>query len=132
VWAGFNEAPASQPPQAQSAPQPSARTPTPTPSTSSSPQLLPHLSEERYLELLDWTGRQIRADKRGHLSPELRPILERLALDVEALVDNVERYGSLFHRLAGTQRCLRDQAIASGRAWLKGHSGARRLYAGTG
>jgi len=36
-----------------------------------------------YLELLDWTGRQIRADKRGYISPELPPILSRLNLSYD-------------------------------------------------
>ena len=72
------------------------------------PPLLSHLSEEQYLELLDWTGRQIRAGKRGHLGPDLRPVLERLDLDVEAWVKNVECYGGLFHRVAGKLKRLKE------------------------
>ena len=94
--------------------------------------LLPTISLERYLELLDWTGRQIRADKRGCLSADLRPALERLELDVGRWVENVERFGGLFCRVAGTLRRLRAMAQASGRAWLRGHAGARRLYAVAG
>ena len=93
------------------------------------PPLLAHLSDERYLELLDWTGRQIRADQRGHLSHHLRPVLERLDLDVEAWVENVESYGGLFHRLVGRLKRLQELAGATGRAWVHGHRGARRLYA---
>ncbi len=96
------------------------------------PPLLPHLTAERYLELLDWTGRRIRAGKRGNIDPRLRPLLERLDLDVEAWVDNVAAYGSLFRRLAGKLRRLAEVAQASGRAWLHGHAGARRLYAVAG
>ena len=95
----------------------------------SPPSLLTNLTAEDYLELLDWTGRQIRADKRGHLSPNLRPILERLDLDVEAWVNNVERYGGLFHRVAGKLKGLKEFAAATGRAWLQGQRGARQLYA---
>lgn len=91
--------------------------------------LLPNVSEEAYLELADWTGRQIRHDKRGRIDPHLRPILERLDLKVEAWVDNVARYGGLFHRLAGKLDHLREQATALGRAWLQGCRGARQLYA---
>ena len=110
------------------APPPSGQHPS-QPEIAAPPPLLAHLSEHKYLELLDWTGRQIRADKRGHLSSHLRPVLERLDLDVEAWVDNVERYGGLFHRLAGKLDRLQQLARATGRAWLHGHRGARQLYA---
>jgi hypothetical protein len=33
---------------------------------------------EEYLQVLDWTGREIRADKRGAIPADLQPILERL------------------------------------------------------
>ena len=95
------------------------------------PPLLANLSVDRYLELLDWTGRQIRSDKPGHIPQDLRPVLERLDLDVEAWVDNVEGYGSLFHRFAGKLKRLGELAAATGCAWLHGHDGARRLYAQT-
>jgi REP element-mobilizing transposase RayT len=93
------------------------------------PSLLAGLSEERYLELLDWTGRQIRSGKRGQLSPHLRPMLDRLDLDVEAWVDNVAGYGGLFHRLAGKVHRLRELARSIGRASFHGHRGAHQLYA---
>jgi REP element-mobilizing transposase RayT len=98
------------------------------PGTGTTPPLLAHLSVEHYLELLDWTGRQIRSDKRGHIANELRPVLERLDLDVDAWVANVAAYGGLFHRIAGKLDRLDELAHAAGRAWLQGHYGARRLY----
>jgi hypothetical protein len=93
------------------------------------PSLLAGLSEERYLELLDWTGRQIRSGKRGQLPPHLRPMLERLDLDVGAWIDNVGRYGGLFQRLAGKVHRLRELARSIGRTSFHGRRGARRLYA---
>jgi hypothetical protein len=92
---------------------------------------LADMREERYLELLDWTGREFRADKRGQLSEELRPVLERLDLDVEEWVKNVARYGSLFCRLAGKISRLRAWAHAKGQAWVHGRRGARLLYSKT-
>jgi hypothetical protein len=53
------------------------------------------LSERMYLRLVDLTGRQIREDKCGHISPEVTPILEALDIDAEAWVQNVENYGKL-------------------------------------
>jgi REP element-mobilizing transposase RayT len=103
-----------------------------TPNEADPPPLLPTMSVKRYLELLDWTGRQIQSGKRGHLSRHLRPALERLDLDVERWVENVERFGGLFYRVAGKLRRLRERAQAIGRTSLHGHAGARRLYARTG
>ena len=34
-----------------------------------------------YVELVDWTGRIIREDKRGHIASDLPPIIKRLGLD---------------------------------------------------
>ena len=96
--------------------------------TNSAPSFLSHMTLESYLELLDWTGRQIHAEKRGVIPAHLRPILERLNLQVDAWVDNVENYDSLFRRLAATLGRLRELAGSLGRSWLHGRAGARRLY----
>ena len=96
--------------------------------TNSAPSFLSHMTLENYLELLDWTGRQIHAKKRGVIPAHLRPILERLNLQVDAWVDNVENYDSLFRRLAATLGRLRELAGSLGRSWLHGRAGARRLY----
>ena len=36
-----------------------------------------------YLELVDWSGRAIKADKRGAIDVQLPPILKRLGIDAE-------------------------------------------------
>ena len=53
------------------------------------------LTERMYLRLVDLTGRQIREGKRGHISPEVTPVLEAMDIDAEAWVKNVENYGKL-------------------------------------
>ena len=40
------------------------------------------LSWPDYLHLIDWTGRAIRDDKRGHIDQAMPPILHRLNIDV--------------------------------------------------
>jgi len=89
---------------------------------------LSDMSVESYLELLDWTGRECRAGKRGQIPGNLRPILERLDLNVEAWVDNIACYGSLFRRIVGKIDRMREWADTAGRAWLHGYRGARLLY----
>jgi len=75
------------------------------------------LSERMYLRLVDLTGRQIRENKRGHISSEVTPILEALDIDAEAWVENVENYGKLFYRVAGKVDELAQTAKEGG--WLK-------------
>jgi hypothetical protein len=63
---------------------------------------LSSISLARYLELLDWTGRQVRRDKAGRIPLSLRPILERLGLEPAAWCDLVKKFGRLFKRAAGS------------------------------
>jgi hypothetical protein len=49
------------------------------------------ISLEHYAMLLDWTGRQLRADKRGAIPDHLAPIMERLALNRSKLGGNRAR-----------------------------------------
>ena len=55
-----------------------------------------------YLELIDWTGRQIRDDKRGRVNNCIPPILERLNIDVEHWVYNTQHFESQFKGVVGT------------------------------
>ncbi|MEQ9407750.1 MAG: hypothetical protein RIK87_08475, partial [Fuerstiella sp.] len=64
----------------------------------------------RYLELLDWTGRALRSDKRGHIPAHLKPILERLGVDSANWCDVVEKFGRVFKRAAGTSSSLAKEA----------------------
>ena len=47
------------------------------------------MSLGEYLQLLDWTARQIRTDKRGSTPKELAPIFERLQISAELWVESV-------------------------------------------
>ena len=45
-------------------------------------------------ELLDWVGRTVRGDKRGAIPPELAPILSRLELTAQELLQQVWQFSS--------------------------------------
>jgi len=87
------------------------------------------LGFEDYLQILDWTGRQVRSDKRGSIPQELRPILERLGVRGESWVDCVQNFGRWFHRAAGSVRLLAGAAAQAGRRWLHGTSRCRQAFA---
>ncbi len=71
-----------------------------------------------YLELLDWTGRQLCRDKVGAIPDHLAPILSRVGLDARAWCDVVQKFGRVFKRAAGTPESLALEAICSGQHWM--------------
>ena len=54
-----------------------------------------------YLELVDWTGRQIRDDKRGYIDGETPPILQRLNMETEHWLYLTQNFQSCFKSLVG-------------------------------
>ncbi len=58
---------------------------------------------EEYLALVDWTGRIIRSDKRGHIDNALPPILDRLQITLDQWRINTTQFEAIhpkrFNRL---------------------------------
>ncbi len=82
-----------------------------------------------YLELVDWSGRAIREGKRGAISTNHPPILQRLKLDPARFIQQMQKGGQDYHIAAlGHVVRLREAAERLGRRFLKGHSQSRRLY----
>jgi hypothetical protein len=84
------------------------------------------MSLTSYLELLDWTGRQLRATKRGAIPSHLAPILTRVGLDSEDWCDLVGQFGRLFKRAAGTANSLRAEATRRGQQYM--HAPGCKLF----
>ncbi len=82
-----------------------------------------------YFELVDWTGRVIREDKRGYIPPEIRSILQQLGVQEKNWVRSVKYFGSRFYHIAGAVEKLRNSAIRLDRCWLKGVGSSKLLYA---
>jgi REP element-mobilizing transposase RayT len=83
---------------------------------------------ERYLELLDWTGRALRAGSRGTIPVGLSPILNRLGLNGECWLETVSHFGRWFKRAAGGRESLASAALRSGRRWFQGQAAARVAF----
>lgn len=81
-----------------------------------------------YLELLDWSGRSLRTDKRGAIDPRAPPILERLAIDPAAWQPAMAVRGTLFGRALGRLDHLRLHAKTLGQRRVKGLAQASRLF----
>ncbi len=69
---------------------------------------------DKYLELLDWTGRQIRMDKSGSIPAGLAPILERLQMSGQTWVDCVKNFGRWFGWAVGKEQALVEERDRSG------------------
>lgn len=76
------------------------------------------ISMLHYLELLDWTGRQLRDDNRGSIPEHLAPILARIGLDCHGWCDLVKKFGRVFKRAAGTVDHLAAEAERRGVGWM--------------
>jgi hypothetical protein len=87
-----------------------------------------NITLEDYLKILDWTGRQVRLDKRGAIPQDLAPILERMAIETDQWLHTVDRFNSLFHRVAGRLKTLQDYALSVGRKWLAGSTAAKTVF----
>ena len=82
-----------------------------------------------YLRILDWTGRQVRREKRGAIPNELAPILKRLGMSSECWVDTVTNFGRWFHRAAGRVSLLAQEAARAGKHWLQGVRRCQQAFA---
>ncbi|MEJ2612456.1 MAG: hypothetical protein P8179_20935 [Candidatus Thiodiazotropha sp.] len=60
-----------------------------------------------YLELVDWTGRILREDKRGSIAQDIPPILERLQIDPQHRSYLTKSFESRFKGLVGTASALK-------------------------
>ena len=87
------------------------------------------MTEQQYLSLLDWTGRQIRSDKRGSIPADLAPILDRLGLNPSRLPELVSGFVKQFHSAVGRVDSMIEFAKQLGRRWIAGVRNAATAFA---
>lgn len=87
-----------------------------------------NMSFKEYLVLLDWTGRQIRDDKRGAISEELESILKRVGLKSEKWIDTFLSFEKDFKRVAGSENTIRKQAKKANNHWFQGVGCAKQHF----
>ena len=80
-----------------------------------------------YLELVDWSGRIVRRDKRGNIAAEIPPILERLKIDPDEWLKTM-CWNNRFRRAVGKLASLKVYAANIGRQWVHGVSCSQDLY----
>ena len=86
------------------------------------------MSFAEYLQLLDWTGRQQRTDKRGAIFAELPPILARLSLDAENWLKLIHNFRKQFRRAAGRPDSLTKEAAKHGCRRMPGLARSQEIF----
>lgn len=84
-------------------------------------------SAAQYVELVDYTGRQIRQAKYGAIVESAPPALRRLGLELDHWSGQVKGIGSAYWRIVGNVEAIGEHAKTIGQAWMKGIGYARRL-----
>jgi len=90
--------------------------------------LLP-MTLHTYLELLDWTGRQLRAGAHGVIPQALESILDQLHVSAESWLETVAQFGRRFHRAVGLADHLKAEAQRLGVSWLQGIRSSQVAFA---
>ena len=82
-----------------------------------------------YLQLLDWTGRQICTDKRGAMPKNLESMFERLGISAELWVDCVMNFRRWFRSSVGRPKSMQSAAETRGHNRAISISSARKAFA---
>ncbi len=80
-----------------------------------------------YLELVDWTGRQLRDCKRGAIQKDAPPILQSLDPTSQRWAMRVNAVGSGYWRVVGEAQDLIAVAQRIGQRWVKGLGFAMKI-----
>jgi hypothetical protein len=81
-----------------------------------------------YFELVDWTGRILRDDKKGVIPEEMPEILQRLQLDARHWCYLARNFEHPFKHLVGAAHQVRSACEVLGQRWAQGISQCERLF----
>jgi len=81
-----------------------------------------------YLDLIDWTSRIVRSDKRGAIPPKAKTILERFSINDDAWLESVSHFEYRFGYAIGADRALKHYRHNLTTHWLRGQRAIQQLY----
>lgn len=79
-----------------------------------------------YIELLDWTGRVIRPDKRGTIPANHPLLLNSLGIDEDAWIELASSFGKNYQGAVGSLEELALFAAHTGKCWIASKNALRR------
>ncbi len=85
------------------------------------------ITTEHCLDLIDWTARIARPDKRGSVDATEPRILRKLGLSQRQWHQQMLGTETKYWRAIGSAQALIEKATALGQGWLKGVGSAQRL-----
>ncbi len=91
------------------------------------PKDLPFVLSD-YLELVDWTGRALRDDKRGSIPAHVPPLLQRLRIVPKDWLQMTSRFEGQFFHLVGRPAIVQQACIDLGQKWAWGSSHCKTLF----
>ena len=80
------------------------------------------------LTLVDWSGRIIRQDKKGHIPEHLPEILQRLEIDPENWIYLTKNFEHPFKNLVGAAYHVRQACVGIGKNWVHGIKQCEKLF----
>ena len=83
---------------------------------------------EDYFQLVDWTGRQLRKNKRGSIPKNYPDILDRLKLDPDKWLNHMQEPQSSTAIALGALHKIKDYTKNCGFKWLRGSSYNKQLF----
>ena len=81
-----------------------------------------------YLELVDWSGRILREDKKGAIPAQVPAILQRLQMDARHWCYLTRHFEHPFKHLVGAAHHVRSACEALGQRWVQGITQCERLF----
>jgi REP element-mobilizing transposase RayT len=81
-----------------------------------------------YLELVDWSGRILREDKKGAIPAQVPAILQRLQIDARHWCYLTRHFEHPFKHLVGAAHHVRSACEALGQRWVQGITQCERLF----
>jgi len=80
------------------------------------------LRRMEYLELVDWSGRQVRSGKQGKVPGDLPPIIDRLGYSGRQWQREMRYYGRWYARAVGGLDSIERFCQHLGQKWIKGQA----------
>ncbi|OED35140.1 hypothetical protein AB833_31365 [Chromatiales bacterium (ex Bugula neritina AB1)] len=81
-----------------------------------------------YIELIDWTGRIIRADKRGSIPDDLPPIIQRIDISPEHWLELATHFEDRFKGMAGSIQSLKTMCANFGLKRMANLASSKLLF----